>query len=185
MKDYLLTKRPAIAICLILFLLFLSCEKIDNNAWPYLSYKDSLDMDGDLRFDFVVEYSTIVSTDFPSSSQLTSGSLRPLKGNQVLYRYPEGCLFLQENDTVKIEQNTNAVWSAYAAVLIHTGCSDGRCDKEWTIISGNEDDFFAGIKIPGEPERIGWILFEFNTADGKITVLNKALSDSTEVLIKK
>lgn len=167
-----------------LLLALAACEKTTGFTPPDINYTDSIDLDGDLQYDFVVGYICLVTTDSPSSEQVYGGELRPLEGRQFLYRNGAGVLFLEEGDTLRKQDNTNATWSHYPAPLIRAGCTlkDG-CDEEWTILSATDSSFFVGVLLPGEPEQIGWLRPAFNTITGEISIQDKGLSSAEELII--
>lgn len=179
----------SIVIIPILVLIFVSCENIDNSTnnlkTPEIPANDSIDIDNDSRFDFVIEYSTLTTDDEPPSSQSIIGQIRPLYDNQVLYRESVGYLFLQPNDTIRRENNTNSKWNDYGAELISIDRKKDNWDKEWTIMSDLDNDFFLGIKLKGDNEQIGWILLHLNTKSGDISVMDIELTYSSELIIEK
>jgi hypothetical protein len=152
---------------------------------PDIPKSDSIDIDNDSRFDYVIEYSSIATTDIPPSHQSITGEIRPLYDNQVLFRQSDGHLFLQTNDTIRIENNTNSNWSDYSASLIGIKGDNDKWDDDWSIISDLGSDYFIGIKVKGDIEKIGWILLKLNTNSGEISILDKELTDSNELIIKK
>jgi hypothetical protein len=174
-----------ILIIPLVMLTFISCEKMDNSKMPSIPKKDSIDVDNDSQYDFEIDYMSLATTDIPPSYQSITGVLRPLNNNQVLKRNQVGYLFLQINDTIKKENDTNLVWIDYAANLIGIRGDNDKWDKEWTNISDLHSDYFLGIKLKGDTEQIGWILLNLNTKSGEISIIDKQLTQSNELIINK
>jgi hypothetical protein len=174
-----------ILIFTIILIIITSCEKINNSKLPDIPHSDSIDIDNDSRIDFVIEYMSIVTTDIPPSYQSITGEIRPLNDNQVLHRQSKGNLFLQVNDTIRKESNTNSNWSDYAASLIGINGNNNKWDDEWSIISDLDSDYILGIKLKDDTEQIGWISLNLNTKSGEISIKDKELTDSAELIIKK
>ena len=93
----------------LLMITLISCEKINNSKTPDIPDTDSIDINNDSQFDFVIEYSSLATTDMPPSHQSITGKIHPLYDNQVLFRQSNGYLFLQINDTIRKENNTNSI----------------------------------------------------------------------------
>ena len=164
---------------------FISCEKINNSKMPDIPDMDSIDVNNDSLFDFVIEYSSIATTDIPPSHQSITGKIRPLYDNQILYRQSVGYLFLQTNDTIRKENNKNSNWIDYSASLIGINGDNDKWDNDWSIISDLDSDYFLGIKLKGDTEQIGWILLNLNTNNGEISIIDKELTDSNELIDRK
>lgn len=164
---------------------FLSCEKIDYPKTPVIPNNDSIDVNNDSQYDFVIDYWSIATTDIPPTNQSITGALRPLNNNQVLKRTSAGHLFLQINDTIRKEINTNSDWHDYAASLIGINGPKDKWDKEWTINSDLNTGYFLGIKLKGDTEKIGWLLLNLNKKSGEISVKDVRLTESNELIINK
>jgi hypothetical protein len=169
----------------LILITFLSCEKINNSKTPDIPDMDSIDINNDSQFDFVIEYSSMATTDIPPSHQSITGEIRPLNDNQVLYRQPDGFLFLQVNDTIKKENNKDSNWSDYSASLIGINGDKDKWDNDWSILSDSDSDYYLGIKLTADNEKIGWIMLNLNKKNGKISIIDKELTVSNELIIKK
>lgn len=174
-----------LAIPLLLLITLMSCEKSDSSKNPDIPNNDSIDVNNDSQFDFVIKYIGIATTDIPPSHQSITGVIRPLNGNQVLYRHPDDHLYLQENDTIRKENNLNSNWSENSASLVGINGDRDKWEKDWSVISALHSDYYLGIKLNGDTEYIGWILFNFNTSNGEISIIDKELTESNELIIKK
>lgn len=168
----------------ILLIIFTSCEKENKSEMPNIPATDSIDINNDSLYDFVISYSIIATTDEPSSGQSIIGELIPLDSNEVLYRQSVGHLFLQQNDTIRKVNNTNAEWTTYQADLITKDNINDKWDSSWTILSDLNDDYYIGFKLKGSTEQIGWMLINPNTNTGEISIIDKEFTDSNELIIQ-
>ena len=61
----------------------------------------------------------------------------------------------------------------------------GNCDKNWTVLSSISSDYYVGIKLSiNDTVKIGWLLLDINTNNGKISVLDSKLSTASEIIIE-
>ena len=177
MRDTIMT--------LFLAIVFLSCEKIGESKSPIIPANDSIDIDNDLVYDFLIQYSSIATMDIPPSHQSITGAIKPLNDNKVLDRESVGNLFLIAGDTIRRVDNSNADWSEYAASVIGINGSKDKWDDNWRIVSDLTDDFYLGVQLKkGDDLKIGWILLEFNKEDGSIGILDKKFTSEPELIIK-
>ncbi len=180
-------------LIVISVILFLSCEKnndkSDNDLYsdkPEMPVNDSLDLNSDQIFDFVITYREIATYDEPSSSGSIIGSISPLNENQLLYRNDVGYIFLGINDVIKKVSNLNSDWNGYSADLININRDYQNWDRTWTVISEQLFFNFLAYKIQlNDSERIGWVCLEFDTETGAISITDSDSSDNNELSIQK
>jgi len=178
MKAFLLT-------FLLIFILY-SCEKVSTSQMPDIPPNDSIDIDNDTRFDFVIEYSILATSGVPSTVKIITGDIRPLNDNQVLFHTSKGYLFLAINDTIKKEDNISSTWSDYSASVIGINGVNDKWGKDWYIISDLYSDYFLGIKLKlNDSEKIGWMQLNLDTKSGKIIIIDNKITASDELIIQK
>jgi hypothetical protein len=173
-------------------ILITSCEKkIDSNEVkqnanrPDIPPTDSIDINSDHVIDFVISYNELATADNPSSGGSIIGSINPLDENQLLYRNLVGNLFLSINDTIRNNNNNNSIWNSFPADLIAISRHYENWDKKWNIISDLTSDYFLAYKLKtNDSEEIGWILLNFNLESGEVTILDKEISNSEELIIQ-
>lgn len=181
-------------ISLIYVSLFLitSCEMNNdsNEIYPTADrpdtpLDDSIDINSDNVVDFVLCYMELATTDEPSSSGSIIGSINPINENQILYRNLEGCLFLEKNDTIRKNDNTNSHWSDYKADIIEISRQHNNIwDTNWTILSNHESDYYLGFKLKiVSTEEIGWMLLNFDIESGITKILSKEITNIDELII--
>ncbi len=174
-------------------ILIISCEKdkdlVDYQLYsvkPEVPLNDSLDINSDQIFDFVISYKEFATYDEPSSAGSIIGSISPLHQNQLLYRNNVGNLFLNINDTIRKVSNSNSDWNGYSAVLISIGRDYQNWDRTWTILSENTGFYFLAYKLVlFNSEKIGWICFNFDTTNGKMSITDGDNSNNNELIINK
>ena len=170
----------------VLFFVLVSCEKTVDSRTPDIPANDSIDVDNDLVYDFLIRYTSIATTDIPPSHQSITGAIKPLNDNEVLRRESVGHLFLVSGDTIRNDNNTNADWSEYAANVIGINGSKDKWDDEWKIVSNLTSDYIIGVKlIKDENIKIGWILLDLNKKNGSIKLIEYELSTQPELVIKR
>lgn len=180
-------------LLIISLILTTSCEKskdaVDNDLYsdkPEIPVTDSLDVNSDQIFDFVIVYNEIATLDEPSSAGRVTGSITPLNQNQLLYRNNVGWLFLDVNDTIRTFSNSNSDWSGYGANLISIGRKYQNWDGTWTVLSEKNSFYFLAYKLVlNDSEKIGWISLEFDTINGKMSITDGDYSENDELIIHK
>ena len=185
MKNFIL-------IFVSLFLIT-SCDKnndlIDSDldsANPEISKNDSLDVNSDHIFDFVIGYKEVATYDLPSSGGSIIGSISPLNQNQLLYRNSVGYLFLDINDTIRKVSNSKSDWNEFSADLVSIDRKYQNWDKTWTVISEKTDFYFLAYKLVlNDSEKIGWISIDIDSIKGKIFITDGDYSDDNELIINK
>ena len=181
---YKLYDMRYLIIILLLFVAFVSCERTGDFMTPIIPADDSIDIDNDMVYDFIVRYSSIATSDIPSSHQSITGVIKPLNDNKVLDRESVGNLFLKQGDTIRIEHNTNADWNRYAASVIGISGSGDKWNDEWRIASDLTNDFFIGVKLKKDGNiKVGWILLGLDKWYGSIRILDKELTSQPELII--
>ena len=149
-----------------------------------------IDMNSDNKADFKITYRVYQTLDMPSSGGSIIGSIKPLNG-EILYRFPEGCLFLNNNDTIRSNNNSNSSWMNYGtADIISIKRRHHKWDKTWSIISKSNSSKFLAFKISEgllwrHSIKIGWLLLEFNLNTGDVIVSDFKISRLDELIIKK
>ena len=170
---------------LILAIVFVSCEKIGDSKTPSIPANDSIDIDNDLVYDFLIRYSSIATTDIPPSHQSIIGAIKPLNDNKVLDRESVGNLFLVAGDTIRQVANSNAEWSKYAANVIGINGSQDKWDDDWKIVSDLTNNLYLGVQLKKEDDlKIGWILLGLDKGNGSISILDNELTSEPELIIK-
>jgi hypothetical protein len=189
MKRLVLTIIFALSLGLVL----INCSENDRDLndtdlskRPEIPINDSLDLNSDQIFDFVISYNEFATDDKLSSGGSIIGSISPLNQNLLLYRGNVGHLFLNINDTIRKVLNTNSDWNGYSADLISIDRDNQNWDRKWTILSENAEFYFLAYKIVlNDFEKIGWICLEFDTTNGKISITDGDISDNNELEIQK
>lgn len=189
MKRLVLTIIFALSLGLVL----INCSENDRDLndtdlskRPEIPINDSLDLNSDQIFDFVISYNEFATDDKLSSGGSIIGSISPLNQNLLLYRGNVGHLFLNINDTIRKVLNTNSDWNGYSADLISIDRDNQNWDRKWTILSENAEFYFLAYKIVlNDSEKIGWICLEFDTTNGKISITDGDISDNNELEIQK
>ncbi|MCD4730497.1 MAG: hypothetical protein K8R74_07845 [Bacteroidales bacterium] len=150
-----------------------------------------IDINSDRKADFEISYREMQTCDIPSSGGSIIGSIKPLNDNQLLYRYANGYLFLNNKDTIKTKNNSNSTWSNYGADIISIDRRDyNKWDKTWSIISkSNPSNFMAFKHYEGvlwkHSTKIGWLFLEFDINTGEVIVSDFKISRLDELIIKK
>lgn len=169
-----------------LLLILASCEKSDDYKVPDIPDLDSFDIDNDSHFDFAIKYSLISSHDMSvSGHEVISGDIYPLFSNQILYCQTKGPLFLQNNDTIRKENNTISDWISYSASIIGIKSENKKWGKYWTVRSDLNEDYFLGVRLAGETVKIGWILLDPDRSTGRISIIDKGLTASDDLIIQR
>jgi len=175
--------RKTIAL-LMIGLIFFSCES-DNIPNSKKLITDSIDIDSDKKYDFILEYLEIGTDDIPSSAGQKTGEIIPIDENKILYDENNGYLFLEVGDIIKKTASTNQQWSKYGAGVIYKKRDGQEWDEDWTILSNSISNYYLGIKLKsGSSEKIGWIKLEFDTVNGKVYILDSEISSLDELTIK-
>jgi len=173
--------------------LIISCEKNNDSdevnqtsTRPEIPDELIIDVNADNKTDFVISYSELVTADVPSSGGSIIGSINPIDDNQILYRFPDGNLFLEMNDTIRKNDNTNSDWDNYKADIIYINRYNYTMwDTNWTILSKLESDYYLGFKLNTEgSEEIGWMHLNLNSKTGEVTVMDKEISTLEELIIQ-
>jgi hypothetical protein len=145
----------------------------------------SIDIDSDNKSDFLVEYKELMTTDIPSSGGSIIGAIRPINDNQILYNNPNGYLFLEINDTIRQENGIMTTWSSFSADLTAIDRQGNIWGNNWKILSSLKSGYFLAYRNIKNNNKIGWLQFQVDTLTGEIKVLDKMLSKSDELIIKK
>ena len=173
------------SIWLLLFILiFVSCKKNDiiSNEDSEIPINDSFDINNDNQYDFFINYFWFAYDD----EGTTTGYITPLRKNFVLKRTIYDFLFLNENDTIRKDVNTNASWYDGSAHIIRKVGYYNNSNNVWTIHSVKKSDYLLGIKIiDNNVEIIGFINIVIDNITGKITVADKIFSEQDELIVKK
>ena len=182
--------RTILIISTLIFTL-ISCEKTEREPQPEIitnrpeiPKNDSIDINLDGVTDFVIIYREIATGDIPSSGGSIIGSILTLDQNQVLYRPQTGNLFLQSKDTIKNENNSNSYWLDYDADIVKIDRTEYTWNSNWQILSEHTSEYYIGVKlISNDIENIGWMLTDIDTVNGKVSILESKLTDSTEIIL--
>ena len=180
-------------LIIICSFLIQSCEKnndlTDDNLYlekPEIPSNDTIDVNSDQIYDFVISYREFATYDLPSSSGSIIGSVSPLDQNQLLYRDKAGYLFLEINDTIRSVSNSGSGWNGYSADLISIDRDYQNWNKTWTVISDKTNYYFLAYKLVlNNSEEVGWICLDFDTTNGKMSVTDGDHSDNSELIIEK
>lgn len=163
-----------------------SDENFQTLGKPDIPPGDSIDVNADNVFDFVIGYKEFATDDLPSSAGSIIGLVRPLNQNQMLYREQEGYLFLEINDTIRKNFNTNSDWEGFEADLISIDRDYQNWDKTWTILSEEKIYYFLVYKLAlNNSEEIGWLSLEFDKITGVISIKDGDISNNEELIIHK
>jgi hypothetical protein len=153
-----------------------------------LSEKDfakgyTVDINSDNIVDITISY--VQSLTVAGSNKSKRSGI--IIGPDILYREPDGTLFLSINDTIRKNDNANSEWlSGYHPELISITQTDKVWDSSWSILSKLSNDYFLAFKIrTGDIEQIGWLLLEFNLKSGEIIIKDKEITSAEELIIKK
>jgi len=177
-------------LILISLVLIISCEEgkdlTDDNLKPEIPVNDSIDINSDQIFDFVISYKEFATYDEPSSGGSIIGSINPLNQNQLLYRKNVGYLFLDINDTIRKASNSNSDWNGYSADLVSIDRVNENWNRTWTVISEKTNFYFLAYKlVVNDSEKIGWICLDFATINGEMFISDGDYSDNDELIIYK
>ena len=173
--------------------MLISCEKNNDSdevkqtsTKPEIPDEIIIDINTDNKTDFVISYSELATTDLPSSGGSIIGSINPIDDNQILYRFPDGNLFLEMNDTIRKNDNTNSDWDNYQADIISINRYNYTIwDTNWTTLSKLESDYYLGFKINAESsEEIGWMHLKLNSKTGEVSLIEKEISTMEELIIQ-
>lgn len=145
----------------------------------------SIDIDSDNKSDFLVEYKELMTTDEPSSGGSIIGAVRPINDNQILYHNPNGHLFLEVNDTIRQANGTMTTWSSFSADLTAIDRRGNIWENNWRMLSSLKSGYYLAFRNIKNNNKIGWLQLQVNTLTGEIKVLDKMLSTSDELIIKK
>ncbi len=163
--------------------LLFSCNK-DKEKELQIPDDQIFDINGDLKADFEVRYSSVETTDIPPSSHSAWGSIKPLNNNQLL-KNQNSALFLRKGDTIKTDNNTDSEWINYSKNVIQISGNNNIWDKNWTISSELNQDYYLGVKIEERGTyKIGWVKLLFNTSSGAISYEKIQLSDNAFLIIE-
>jgi hypothetical protein len=143
----------------------------------------TIDVDQNGTADFIVEYSSISTSDIPPSHQTIWAFFRPLDGNGMLLHAAKGCFFLQPGDTLyRTQANTN--WVKRGVELMHISGSKNVWESEWTITSEQGSPCFIGVKLAGTPAQIGWLKLALNKDSGEISFDEYEIQTTDTLLIE-
>lgn len=171
-------------LLIIIGLFFLSCDSEDiSNSKKLIT--ESIDINADSKPDFKLEYYELSTTDIPSSSGAKIGKIIPIDENLILYNENNGYLFLEKGDIITKNGTDNKNWYRFEADVISKKRTYEVWDKIWTVESNLTENYYLGIKLKsGSSEKIGWIKLEFDTANGKVYILDSEISSLDELTIK-
>jgi hypothetical protein len=173
--------------------LLISCEKNNDSdevkqtsIRPKTPDEILIDINTDNKIDFVISYAELATTDVPSSGGSIIGTINPIDDNQILYRFPDGNLFIEMNDTIRKNDNPNSVWGNTQADIISIDRYNFTIwETNWTINSKLESDYYLGFKLNTEgSEEIGWMHLNLNTKTGEVTLIDKEISTMEELIIQ-
>jgi hypothetical protein len=181
-----------IYLVLLSFVILSSCDKENdyaaNNAnigLIEIPLNDSIDINNDNKTDFAIIYNDLRRLSGPSHAEFVTGSILPFESNKLLYQNQADLLFLEANDTIRKNDNTNSMWTDFAPTILHIHVSNGNWDENWTVLSSISSDYYVGIKLSiNDTVKIGWLLIDINTNNGKISVLDSRLSTASELIIE-
>lgn len=149
---------------------------------PYF-YEEFIDVNSDGIDDFMIHYNEIATMDYPSSGGSRSAIITPLNGNKILYKYPDGYLFLQNGDIIFSEAKDELKWLGYDASIMSTRRSGQVWDDRWTIDS-EYSDYYLAIKLAvGDSELVGWMKLDLDDKNGRIKVIDIELSTESSLEI--
>lgn len=157
---------------------------------PAIPYNVLIDVNSDRKADFEISYKEMQTCDIPSSGGSIIGFIKPLNYNQLLNRYAEGYLFLNNDDTIRTKNNRNSTWSNYGADIITIRRHYQKWDNTWSIISKSSSSKFIAFKhyegfLWKHSTKIGWLFLELNLKTGEVIVSDFKISRLDELIIKK
>ncbi len=175
-----------------LLLMVVSCEKSKDLKGDDLHpvklenpVNGFIDINADQLADFAIEYVEYATHDVPSSGGSITGSLHPLNQNLLLFRNPDGYLFLDYNDTIRKGAEGNGQWLGFKADLITLNRHYETWDNEWTVLSDKHSNYMLGFKLLlGDAEKIGWLRLEFDTTNGDIFIMDGVYTGKGELIIQ-
>lgn len=175
-------KIPVIIFALM-FVLF-SCKKENLDNYDGISYPkstDSIDMDGNGTNDFYIKYYQISTLDIPVSASTVGVEIFPVGLNRILDSPDEKPMFLSKNDTIWKMPNP-LEWTKYSRGLMSNSWDGETWAEHWTIHS-ESNEYYIGYKIANAGvDKVGWVMFEFDTAEGTYTVIDKKSANSDFIL---
>lgn len=126
-----------------------------------------LDIDGDGKADFALEYQTLMTTDEPSSYQASQLVLRPLEGNRVYFDMTCGGPCPLPADTLV---TTDFPWSSQSVTLATSGKAGWT--GPWAGVTGG---LLAVERVKAGQAYVGWIKLSCDRTNGGFEVLGSAL----------
>ncbi len=172
-----------ILIITSVFLILASCSKSGIYFPPD---NITIDINNDSINDFEIDYMSYASGEIPPMNQGVICRLFPLNDNQILYQQStEYCLFLRLNDTIKRENNTQSIWHDNPVSLIHLDGDDDKWEDEWNVFySEQKSIYYVGLKIQDSIDYIGWMSMRIDFKRGYISIVDKEMTSSDEIIIK-
>ena len=190
-RNRAFVKRMLIGVPLLAGILCACNENNDPSDDVYAGRPDipqnlSIDIDADNQPDFLIEYEELATMDVPSSGGSIIGSICPVNDYELIYKSDEGHLFFEENDTIKRNRQEDYLWESFPADLVSINRLDQHWDKHWKVLSESETDYFLAFqKTVENNSHIGWLKLEIDTLSGTISLIDKMISESEELIIKK
>ena len=177
------------ALVISYFLLIPSCDKnsqtgVENytTITPVAPPDDSIDVNSDNVVDYVISSTEWSTDDIGSSAGYIRRSIQGIGENKFLHR---SLYCLNVNDTIR---KTDPDFDIYPANLILIRRQFQYWEKVWKIDSGYENatNYFIGFKMATDDSvQIGWLLFNFDSENGKIFIIEKEISNADELIIQK
>ena len=168
-----------------LILVMVSMIPIGYSQEPEIPLADSIDVDKDQVYDFIISYSSMSTTDIPPSHQSILGEIMPINNNSILKHQTRGILFLSKGDTIRQKDTKTTWWSAYATPVIAIGGKHDRWEDHWSILSDLKSPLlYLGIKLENKNGPLmGWVKIEWNQSDGTLRVVHAEVSHASELII--
>lgn len=164
-----------------------SCKKLNCNDMAPFPAPYTIDADQDGIEDFIVGYG-IISSDDPSNACSWSGKITRLDSNYILRRdgYPK--VFLQPNDTIRKDYNTNPEyeWRTSCSFMRGNNYEDpGARKRKYNTNWLHPTKHYMGIKINRDNQiKIGWLKFYLDTDYGKIILVGAKITDEDWIVIE-
>lgn len=144
-----------------------------------------IDINSDQIIDFQIEYKEYSTHDDPSSGGSIIGSIKPLNENLLLYRFPDGYLFLDNNDTIRKAVYPALYWYGSGADLISIDRDYDIWDSAWTVLSDKSSNYLLAFTLVVDgSENIGWLQLEFDTINGDIFITDGVYTGNDELIIQ-
>jgi hypothetical protein len=179
-----------------LFLVFAitSCEKDESDGDvlsktpPAFPTVQNFDFNNDQTPDFKTHYSMWTWDGLNVSGDLVMGELIPLEQNMILLKQNASYLFLQYNDTVRMDAKEPYIWKSANGGLVTISTTPGYCwQKNWKACSDKrQNDYYMGVKVKsGGVNLIGWIKLQVDTVSGAVYIKDKLFTDKNIVVVGK